>query len=66
MSIGNAIKIGVACVAGIKLATWSYKVCKTTTAYQKKLEFLATKNIPMEKVLFATEAQLDALIKEYA
>jgi hypothetical protein len=66
MSIGNAIKIGVACVAGFKLATWSYKVCKAANSYQKKLEFLAQKNIPMEKVLFATEAQLDALIKEYA
>lgn len=66
MSIGNVVKIGVACVAGFKLATWSYKVCKAATSYQKKLEFLAEKGAPIEQALFATEAQLDALIKEYA
>ena len=66
MSIGNAVKIGVACVAGFKLATWSWKVCRATSAYQAKMEFLAEKNVPVERVIFATEAQLDALIKEYA
>ncbi len=66
MNIGNAIKIGVAVVAGVKLATWSYKSCKAATSMQKKLEFLAEKGVGIEQVLFASEAQIDALVKEVA
>jgi len=33
---------------------------------QKKFEFLAEKGVPLEQVLFATEAQIDALVKEVA
>lgn len=66
MSIANAFKVGLAVAAGTKLAIWSYKVCKEATANQKKLEFLHEKGCPLEKVIFASNTELDNLVKEYA
>lgn len=64
MSIGNAVKIGIAAVAAVKLATWSYKTCRDMSRCQVKLAFLEGRGEPLERMIFATEAQIDAMMGE--
>jgi hypothetical protein len=64
MSILNAVKIGIAAVAAVKLATWSYTACRDVGRVQAKLAYLAERGETAERVIFATEAQLDEMMGE--
>ncbi|MNR26090.1 hypothetical protein D3C85_1432810 [compost metagenome] len=64
MSIGNALKVGVAAFVAVKLATASYKACRDIGRVRVKLAFLEAKGFTLEQTIFATEAQLDQMIGE--
>lgn len=63
MNIGNAIKIGVATVIGVKLAIGSYKSCRASNRYGKKWDYLFNNGFAMEQLMFKSEAELDAMME---
>lgn len=63
MNIGNAIKIGVATVVGVKLAIGSFNICRDGNRYNKKREYLRNNGYQVEQLIFKTEAELDAMME---
>lgn len=63
MSIGNAIKIGVATVIGVKLAIGSFKYCRECNRFTKKWDYLVSQGYTLENLLFKTEEELDAMME---
>ena len=63
MNIGNAVKIGVATVIGVKLAIGSFNICRDSHRYNKKWEYLRNNGYELDQLIFKTEAELDAMME---
>jgi hypothetical protein len=64
MSILNAVKVGIAAVAAVKLAAWSYTTCRDYNRRAIKFVYLDARGEPLERTIFATEAELDKMMGE--